>query len=332
MTPPGTGPLGAGAWRGVGSALRWLTQPARGAVESQLRNAFDSNRFPLERYDEPAGDPGWFGPDSVTWWAHADLSMVVGGFGSLMLQALHPLAMAGVSEHSDFKERPFERLSRTASFVAATTYGDTETAEKVCRIVRRTHRHITGVAPDGRPYEANDPALLRWVHVAEVSMFVAANARFGRRVMTAAEVDRYYDEMAVVAEALGATQVPRSAAEVTSYFVEVQPDLHAGEQAGDTLRFLGSPPEGDPVARSISGMFSAAAWGLLPAWAYAIYRRPGPGPVERATVAASTHALLRALAAAAGDNPVLAEATKRASAVPRPSDVGSAPGDAVSTT
>ena len=260
-------------------AARWLTQPARGAVESQLRQAFDSNRFPLERYDHPPGDPGWFGPDSVTWWAHADLSMVVGGFGSLMLQALHPLAMAGVAEHSDFKERPFERLSRTASFVVATTYGDSETAEKLCRVVRRTHRHITGVAPDGRPYDANDPALLRWVHVAEVSMFVAANAHFGRRVMTAAEVDCYYDEMAVVAEALGATRVPRSAAEVASYFVEVQPELRAGEQAEDTLRFLASPPEGDRLARSVSGMFSAAAWGLLPAWGYGLYRRPGPGPV-----------------------------------------------------
>ena len=297
-------------------AARWLTQPARGAVESQLRQAFDSNRFPLERYDHPPGDPGWFGPDSVTWWAHADLSMVVGGFGSLMLQALHPLAMAGVAEHSDFKERPFERLSRTASFVVATTYGDSETAEKLCRVVRRTHRHITGVAPDGRPYDANDPALLRWVHVAEVSMFVAANAHFGRRVMTAAEVDCYYDEMAVVAEALGATRVPRSAAEVASYFVEVQPELRAGEQAEDTLRFLASPPEGDRLARSVSGMFSAAAWGLLPAWGYGLYRRPGPGPVERATVAASTRAILAALAAVTGENPVVQQAAARARATP----------------
>ena len=313
----GFGSLGAGLTRSAASGLRWLTQPARSAVEGQLRNAFDSNRFPLERYDEPAGDPGWFGPDSVTWWAHADLSMVVGGFGSLMLQALHPLAMAGVVEHSDFKERPFERLSRTASFVAATTYGDTETAEKLCRIVRRTHRHINGVAPDGRPYDANDPALLRWVHVAEVSMFVAANARFGRRVMTSVEVDRYYDEMAVVAEALGATDVPRSAAEVAQYFVGIQPDLHGGQQAQETLRFLGTPPESDPVARSVAGMFSAAAWGLLPHWAYGLYRRPGPGPVERATVAASTRIILGSLAAAAGDNPVLEVATARARATPQ---------------
>lgn len=300
------------------AALAWATAPLRDAVGAQLREAFDSDRFPMERYDEPAGDPGWFGPDSVTWWAHSDLSMVVGGFGSLMLQALHPLAMAGVTEHSDFKERPAERLSRTASFVAATTYGDSETAERLCSIVRRTHRRINGFAPDGRPYDANDPALLRWVHVAEVSMFASANAAYGRRVMTGAELDAYYDEMAVVAEALGATDVPRSRAEVADYFAEVQPDLSGGDQAQDTLRFLANPPEGDPVSRSVSGMFSAAAWGLIPPWAHSIYGRPGPGPVERATVAASTRALLAGLKAATGDNPVLEEATKRARATPQP--------------
>ncbi|MCB1027518.1 MAG: DUF2236 domain-containing protein [Microthrixaceae bacterium] len=296
--------------------LDWMTAPLREAVGSQLRDAFDSNRFPMERYDEPAGDPGWFGPDSVTWWVHSDLSMIVGGFGSLMLQALHPLAMAGVSEHSDFKERPAERLSRTASFVAATTYGDSETAQRLCDIVRRTHRRINGVAPDGRRYDANDPALLRWVHVAEVSMFAAANARFGRRVMTPVELDAYYDEVAVVAEALGATEVPRSRADVADYFAGIRAELSGAEQAQDTLRFLANPPEGDPVTRSVSGMFSAAAWGLLPSWAHRIYGRPGPGPVERTCVAASTRVLLAALKSAAGDNPVLEEATRRARATP----------------
>lgn len=295
-------------------ALGWAAMPLRNAVGAQLREAFDSNRFPQERYDEPAGDPGWFGPDSVTWWVHSDLSMIVGGFGSLMVQALHPLAMAGVAEHSDFKERPAERLSRTASFVAATTYGDSETAERLCRIVRRTHRRITGIAPDGRPYDANDPALLRWVHVAEVSMFAAANARYGRRVMTPAELDAYYDEMAVVAEALGATDLPRSSIEMADYFTDVQPELAGGDQAQDTLRFLANPPEGDPVTRSVSGMFSAAAWGILPTWAHRIYGRRGPGPTERAVVAASTQALLATLKAAAGDNPVLEQATRRARA------------------
>jgi hypothetical protein len=130
--------------------------------------------------------------------------------------------------------------------VAATTYGDSETAERLCRIVRRTHRRITGIAPDGRPYDANDPALLRWVHVAEVSMFAAANARYGRRVMTPAELDAYYDEMAVVAEALGATDLPRSSIEMADYFTDVQPELAGGDQAQDTLRFLANPSGGRP--------------------------------------------------------------------------------------
>ncbi|MEZ5382323.1 MAG: oxygenase MpaB family protein [Microthrixaceae bacterium] len=296
----------------VGAAMA----PVRGAVEGRLRQAFDSNRFPQERYDQPPGDPGWFGPDSVAWWAHSDLSMIVGGFGSLMLQALHPLAMAGVAEHSDFKERPAERLSRTASFVVATTYGDTATAQRLCSIVARTHRRITGTAPDGRRYDASDPALLRWVHVAEVASFAAANARYGARRMTPGEQDRYFDEMAVVAEALGATEVPRSRAEVDAYFAEVSPELVGAAQAQDTLRFLARPPEGDAAARSVSGMFSAAAWGLLPPWAHRLYGRPGPGPVEAGTVAAATRVLLAGMRAASGENPVLVEATARARARP----------------
>ena len=106
------------------------------------------------------GDPGLFGPDSVTWRVHGDSSMFVGGLRALLLQLLHPLAMAGVAEHSDYRRHPDRRLARTAVFVATTTYGTTEEAEAAFAMVRRVHETVVGTAPDGRPYAANDPHLV----------------------------------------------------------------------------------------------------------------------------------------------------------------------------
>ena len=216
-------------------------ESVRAPVRSGVGALFSSNRFPEERYDRPPGDPGLFGPDSVTWRVHADVSMFVGGITALMLQTLHPLAAAGVADHSRFREEPLERLSRTGSFVAATTYGATPVAESVIAAVRRVHDKVSGVTPDGQPYAANDPHLLRWVHVAEVTSFVRAHRRYCPFPVRGADIDRYYAEMAIVAHKLGATEVPASRAEIHRYLTEVRPQLSAGPQARDLFWFISHP-------------------------------------------------------------------------------------------
>ena len=180
---------------------------------------------------------------------------------------LHPLAMAGVAEHSGYREDPLGRLRRTASFVAATTFGTTAEAEAAIAQVHRVHRRVKGTAPDGRPYSAADPELVTFIHVAEVSSFLAASRRYGPRPLTPEQCDRYYEEVAPVALALGATWAPRSVAEVESYLLRVRPDLYAGPQAVAARDWLVRGVARRPAERAVYSLVLAAAVGVLPGWA-----------------------------------------------------------------
>lgn len=272
---------------------------------------FGADRFPDEQYTDPPGDPGLFGPASVTWRVHAHPAMLVGGLSAVLLQSLHPLAMAGVAEHSTWRQEPLVRLSRTSSFVVATTYGSTPVAESVIAAVRAVHTRVVGTATDGRPYAAGDPTLLAWVHTAEVRSFLAAYQRYELPPLRGAEADRYLDEMAVVAERLGATEVPRSRAQVATYLDHVRPELAAGQEARDTAAFLMVPPPGDAVLQAAYGVVVQAAIGLLPGWARAMLglrRLPG---LEWAVVRPATWSLLEAIALALGAPPALVQARAR---------------------
>ena len=177
-------------------------------------------------------DEAFLPPGGIARRVHADLpAMLIGGVSALLLQTLHPLAMAGVAEHSSYQEDPLGRLRRTASFVGTTTFGTVTEAEAAIAQVHRVHRRVKGIAPDGRPYSADDPELVTFIHVAEIASFLASSQRYGSRPLTPEECDRYYEEVAPVALALGATWAPRSAAEVESYLLRLRPELYAGPQA-----------------------------------------------------------------------------------------------------
>ncbi|MGH9301770.1 MAG: oxygenase MpaB family protein [Acidimicrobiales bacterium] len=276
-----------------------------------LRRSFGADRFAEEQYHSPPGDPGLFGAQSVAWRVHADPSTLVGGISALMLQSLHPLAMAGVADHSDFRERPFERLGRTASFVAATTFASTEVAEAVIAIVRAVHTHVVGLAPDGRPYAASDPELVRWVHVVEVASFLKAHRRYHPMPVRGRDVDRYFAETAVVAEKLGATDVPKSRAEVIAYMGAIRPHLERGDQAAQAMRFLVRPIGSDPLTKSVSVLLELAAIGLLPPWARRMHGLVLPAPVELSAIRPPTWALLNGLRVLGGSPAFVGEARRR---------------------
>lgn len=211
-------------------------------------------------------DPGWFGPDSAVWQVHSSSSMLIGGLRALLLQTLHPLAMAGVAEHSDYKQDPWGRLHRTGRFVGATTYGNTETAEAAVAMVRRVHKRVKGFAPDGRPYSANDPHLQLWVHITEVDSFLVAYRRYGGQPMSQERRDAYVAEMAIVAERLGSERAPRSEAELRACLDDFRRECCGSRQSREATRFLLNPPV-NLLARPAYGVITAAAIGLLPTWA-----------------------------------------------------------------
>lgn len=245
----------------------------RGALAARLRTLVDSGPLDLSR---PPGDAGLFAAESPAWRIHGDFSvMMIGGISALLLQMLHPFALAGVWDHSGFRTDRIGRLRRTARFIAITTFGSTASADAAIDDVRRVHDRIHGTLPDGTPYDANDPALLTWVHVAEVDSFVRAFRRYGTGRLSSADEDRYFDETAIVAERLGATGVPRSRAEVQRYYARVRPQLRADHRVREVAAAL-LAPGGQRVPDAGMRLAAAAAVDLLPDWAQRLHDRTLP--------------------------------------------------------
>jgi uncharacterized protein (DUF2236 family) len=204
----------------------------------------------------------------VSWQVHGDFSsMLIGGISALMLQALHPLALAGVWDHSNFREDMLGRLRRTGQFISGTTFGSRQDADWLIEKVRTIHSQITGTAPDGRPYAASDPDLLTWVHVAEVSNFLAAHLRYRNPHLSSADQDRYYSEIALIAERLGARDVPRSRREIADYLERIRPQLLCDERSREVLRLLLNAPSPSRLAKPFGGLMMQAGIDLLPDWA-----------------------------------------------------------------
>lgn len=286
-------------------------EPIRIVASKVLRSLFSGSVLPMEQYTEPPGDPGLFGPDSVAWRVHADLAVALGGVAALMLQTLHPLALAAVLEHSDYRKAPLDRLSRTASFVRGTVYGSTPVAESMIETVRTVHLHVVGTAPDGRSYAATDPDLLRWVHVAEVFCFMAAHRRYHPHPVRGRDIDLYYDEMAVVAEKLGATEVPQSRLEVNEYFLRVRPQLARTEQVIRTMHFLTHPRTGNPALDAVLRLVNPAAMGLLPEWSRELLGLRLNRVVELTTMRPAMWSLLNTLRLSLGNVPALEQSLTR---------------------
>lgn len=230
-----------------------------------------------------------FPPGSTTRIVIGDPAALIGGFSALFLQALHPRAMAGVDQHSAFPADFWPRLQRTAGYVTTVAFADTATADRAVARVRGIHRRVRGTDPvTGRPYAADDPDLLRWVHVCEVSSFVAAARRAG--VVDAAGEDRFLAEQVRAGALLGATDLPASRAEVEAYFAAVRPELVASPIARRAAWRLAVPPMPWAVgwltpARPAWSAVVAVALGLLPHWARALYGLPTPPGTEAVTTA-----------------------------------------------
>ena len=260
----------------------------RGAIQEQVHRlvGFGDGTVDLTR---PPGDDGLFGPGSAAWQVHGDFTaMMAGGVAALLLQMLHPGALAGVWDHSNFRRDMLGRLKRTAQFISATTYGSTATAEGLIARVQRIHDAVAGTLPDGTPYSANDPDLLTWVHVAEVSSFLAAYRRYRDPRFPVAEQDRYLREYAIIAERLGATGVPKSRVALEAYIQAVRPQLRADHRTREVARAMIHQQPASLAMAPAQKVLMEGGIDLLPAWAARMHGldRPLVGrPAIRAGVA-----------------------------------------------
>jgi len=239
--------------------------------------------------DHP-GDDGYFGPASVTWRVSADLSAPVAGLRSLLMQALHPLAMAGVDQHSGWRRDPVGRLAATSAYTATVTYGDRAGAGRAAQRVRAIHERVRGVDPvTGLPYAAGDPALLLWVHAALVDSALAASDMFGTP-LEEADADRYVAEMTVAATLLGVPDemVPATVSALGRYITDTRPQLRCTAAAAESMSYLLDPPGLDEEIAELWQDIRDAAVAALPGWARDMYGYPAPPALTPLTPARRT--------------------------------------------
>jgi uncharacterized protein (DUF2236 family) len=222
-------------------------------------------------------DDGLFGPRSTVWRVHRDRSFALAGIRSLMVQALHPLAMAGVAEHSDWRRDPIGRLAATTGYLLTVTYGERGAALAAAAQVRAVHAHVRGVdAVTGLPYRADDPDLLLWVHAAMVDSIVCVVQRYGRG-LDAGDADRYVSEMVRFAEIVGVPleRVPSSLTALREFIDSV--DLRrATPAAREAIAVVLDPPDLDEDLRELWAELGQVAIGTLPDWARVMYGFAAP--------------------------------------------------------
>ncbi len=243
-----------------------MQQLLKGLVIDRVRAVFNDRargEKPVQRRDD-----GLFGPGAVAWRVHGDVtSMMVGGVAALLLQMLHPAVLAGVWDHSNFRQDMLGRLRRTARFIALTTYGSREEAEAAIARVRAVHASVRGHLPDGTLYSADNPELLAWVHVTEAVCFLEAWRRYAEPGMTAGDQDRYFAEVTVVGHGLGAAGLPASKADALAFMDSRRAPLQVDRRTREVARILLTHAPSHWAALPIQQLTFQAAVDLLPDWA-----------------------------------------------------------------
>ena len=242
-----------------------LSERLRASLVERVRGVF--NDVEGGQQPVPPSDEALFARDTPIRMVHADIvGMMEGGIRSLLLQMLHPHALQGVLDHSNFRSDMHGRLRRTARFIAVTSFGHRDTAMEAIARVNRIHAGVRGTLPCGTPYTATDPRTLAWVHVAEATSFLAAYLRHVRPDLPGKEQDEYYRQFAVIAEALGADPVPTDRREAEAIFRELKGDLRSSPEAREIADLvLNQRPQGAPPA--VQALLGAEAVALLPPFA-----------------------------------------------------------------
>jgi len=266
----------------------------RRRVAGTVRQIIAGNNKPSPVSTWDADDPNPIGLDSPTRIVHADPAMFVGGVRALLLQTLHPVAMYAVAEHSDFQHDPLGRLQRTASFLAATTFGTRAAANDAVNLVRTIHARVVGTMPDGTMYRADDPHLLGWVHATEVDSFLTGYQRYGAHRLTSNQLDQYVADMGIIGAALGVEDPPQSRAELAAMIDSYRDELGPSQPCRDATRFLFAPALPITVLPFYGLIFSSAV-AMLPRWARTMLLLPVAPGIDPLILRPATAALTNVL-------------------------------------
>lgn len=269
-----------------------IAAPVRARIAAGTGGLFSHGDDPLAGTLGYPGDPGLFGPGSMTWRVIGDASVFAGGIRALLVQAAHPEVAAGVADHSRYREDPLGRLTRTAAYVSATAFGAMPEVEHAVAVVRGRHRPVTGRSHRDRPYDAADPGLAAWVHNSLTDSFLATYRAYGAALCREEDADAYVREQRQVGELLGADPLPDTAAGLTRW-VSRHPDLGASPGSREAIAFLRRPPLPAPVLFGYGWLFRAAVATLPPRIQRitGVRARPGDRQAGQAAVAALRWAL-----------------------------------------
>ena len=287
--------------------------PWRARVTEAAVGLFSHAPDPLASTFDHPGDPGLFGPGSITWRVMSDCSTFIGGVRALVVQAAHPEVASGVGDHSSYRADPLGRLSRTASYVTATAYGSLPEVDHAVGIVSRLHGPVSGTSHRGLAYSAADPEMKAWVHNALVDSFLVAHRTFGPEAMTDTDADTYVAEQVSLGDRMGASPLPDTADALTRWLVE-HPSLGPSPAGADAVRFLAGPPLNMPVRLAYRIIHDAAVATVPTPVLDVLGIRRRPGAVLRGRL------LIRVLRAALGASPAWAAALERCDE-PRPDGV-----------
>ncbi len=263
LVPSPTAPVAAP----LASLRRWGAQSLRARVAGSDAEARAARIWGAE-------GERWFTPEDPVWRVHADASMFTGGIRALLLQSLHPRALAGVEEHSLYRDDPWSRVQNTSQFLAATTFGTVEHALEVIERVKRIHRAVHGTMPDGTPYAADDPHLLRWVHLAEVESFLTTYQRYGGEPLSPSDADTYVEQAGRAASLLGVVDPPTTEPGLRAELEAFRPELTGSPVVRKVASFLLLDPPLPLAARPAYSLLATGAVATLPTWARAMIGIP----------------------------------------------------------
>ena len=269
-----------------GEVLGWA-----GRLSLRIRHSVGLTQDPPPICQDP--QLSYMPVDAVARLVHGDLAtMIIGGLASLFLQMLHPYAMAGVAQHSRYRDDALGRLLQTANFIGHTTFGSKALAYLDIERVLAVHEGVRGVADDGVAYYANDPHLLAWVHACEASMFLRAYQTYGRERLSDAEADAYVAEMSQLARDLGSQDPPSTVAQLERQLEAFRPELRLSADGEEARKFVADGFVRGPAQKFAQRLFVHSSYGLMPEWARRQLGVSAP-PWRAAVVTPLSHILCR---------------------------------------